>query len=293
MADNSRPEPSRCAPPCRRLRVISVTSGKGGVGKTNIVANLAITLAKMGRKPLIIDADLSLANVDILLGLTPRANINTLLSGEKTIQEVLVDGPCGVKVLPAASGIYELTHLTPEQRISLLTHLDTLEDQFDVVLIDTGAGVASNVMYFNAAAQEIMVVVTPDNTSIADAYALIKILTQNFGEKYFHILLNMVQNQFEATLTFRKLERAASRFLGVSLEYAGFILRDETIRTASNAQKTIAADFPAAPSAQSLRSIAGELLASSVQTGMKGTPQFFWKRLLLEDRETTIQGIRQ
>lgn len=272
-----------------RLRVFSITSGKGGVGKTSIVTNLAVSFAKLGRKVLIIDADLGLANVDLMLGLTPKGNIHTLLSGEHTLDEVLVEGPAGIKVLPASSGIYEVTHLSSEQRIALLSQLDTLEDVFDTVLIDTGAGIASNVMYFNAAAQEIIVVVTPDNTSVADAYALIKVLTQNFGEKYFHILLNMVQNEFEAINTFKKIERAAAKFLNISLDYAGFVVRDDHIRKAANAQKPMVELTPAAPAARSIRYVAESLLSAHGRSSMKGTPQFFWKRLLVEEQSNGFQ----
>ncbi len=284
--------PSGGAQEPQRLRVLSVTSGKGGVGKTSIVTNLAITFAKMGRRVLIIDADLGLANVDILLGLTPRANIHTLLRGEMRVGDVLVEGPSGICVLPAASGIYELTHLSSEQRIALLSQLDELEDRFDTVLIDTGAGIASNVMYFNAAAQEIVVVVTPENTSIADAYALIKVLTRNFGEKHFHILLNMVQNEFEALNTFKKIEKAALRFLDLSLDYSGFILKDENFRKAANAQRALVLEYPAAPASRSMKSVAEGLLAGGRRTWPKGTPQFFWKRLLTEEQDSALQGIQ-
>ncbi len=275
----------------RRLRVFSVTSGKGGVGKTSLVINLAVSFAKAGRKVLVIDADLGLANVDILLGLAPRDNIHALLSGTRTIDEVLADGPHGIRVLPASSGIYELTHLSSEQRIALLSHLDALEDRFDTVLIDTGAGISSNVMYFNAAAQEILVVVTPENTSIADAYALIKVLTQNFGEKHFHVVLNMVQNEFEALNTFKKLERAAARFLEISLSYAGFVVRDEAVRRAANEQKALLSAHPSAAAARSIRFVAEGLLASAPRITIKGTPQFFWKRLLTEERVESLGGV--
>jgi len=268
-----------------------VTSGKGGVGKTSIVINLAVAFSRKGRKVLIIDADVGLANVDIMLGLTPRENIHTLLSGEKTIDEVLVPGPAGIYVLPASSGIYELTHLSSEQRIALLTHLDGLEDRFDTVLIDTGAGISSNVMYFNAAAQEIIVVVTPENTSIADAYALIKVLSTNFGQKHFHVLLNMVSNEFEAINTFRKIERAAERFLNLGLEYAGFIVRDEGIRKSANEQKPLMVVDPAAAAARSVKYVAEGLLANEVRGELKGTPQFFWKRLLVEEQAPAVQGV--
>ncbi|HEY5997142.1 MAG TPA: hypothetical protein VIU29_08965, partial [Candidatus Deferrimicrobiaceae bacterium] len=175
-------------------------------------------------------------------------------------------------------------------RIALLSQIDSLEDRFDTVLIDTGAGIASNVMYFNAAAQEIIVVVTPDNTSVADAYALIKVLTQNFGEKYFHILLNMVQNEFEAINTFKKIERSASKFLNISLDYAGFVVRDDHIRRSENAQKPLVDHTPAAPAARSIRGVAESLLSVRGRGSMKGTPQFFWKRLLVEEQSDRIGG---
>lgn len=284
------PRTSTARPAGNRLRVFSVTSGKGGVGKTSLVINLAVAFSRKGRKVLIIDADLGLANVDILLGLTPRENIHTLLSGEKGIEDVIVQGPAGISVLPASSGIYELTHLSSEQRIALLTHLDGLEDRFDTVLIDTGAGISSNVMYFNAAAQEIIVVVTPDNTSIADAYALIKVLSTSFGQKHFHVLLNMVRNEFEAVNTFRKIEHAAERFLNIGLEYAGFVVRDDGIRKSANEQKPLLLVDPSAAAARSVKFVAEGLIASRGRQELKGTPQFFWKRLLSEEQAPAIQG---
>jgi len=294
MTDLRIPNPrfQNLTPTGTRLRVFSVTSGKGGVGKTSIVINLATAFARKGRKVLIIDADLGLANVDILLGLTPRENIHTLLSGEKTIDEVLVPGPAGISVLPASSGIYELTHLSSEQRIALLTHLDGLEDRFDTVLIDTGAGISSNVMYFNAAAQEIIVVVTPENTSIADAYALIKVLSTHFGQKHFHILLNMVRNEFEAVNTFKKIDRAAERFLNLGLEYAGFIVRDDGIRQAANRQMPLLLADPGSAAARSVRFVADGLLATQARGELRGTPQFFWKRLLVEEQAPAVSGAK-
>jgi flagellar biosynthesis protein FlhG len=292
MTTHRFPETRSPSPPAarNRLRVFSVTSGKGGVGKTSIVINLAVAFARKGRKVLVIDADLGLANVDILLGLTPRENIHALLTGDRTIDEVLVPGPAGIFVLPASSGIYELTHLSSEQRIALLTHLDGLEDRFDTVLIDTGAGISSNVMYFNAAAQEIVVVVTPENTSITDAYALIKVLSTTFGQKHFHVLLNMVRNEFEAMNTFRKIQRAAERFLNIGLDYAGFIVRDEGIRTSANEQRPLVISDPVSAAARSVKFVAEGLLANGVRPELKGTPQFFWKRLLTEEQGPAILG---
>jgi len=289
--DVTQPQTGFADPQARRLRIFSVTSGKGGVGKTNIVGNLAVCLAGVGRQVLIIDADLGLANVDILFGLTPRENIHTLLRGEKTIEEVLAEGPGGIKILPASSGIRELTDLSTEQRIALLSHLDKLENRFDTVLIDTGSGISSNVMYFNAAAQEIIVVVTPDNSSIADACVLINVLSRDFGEKHFHVLLNLVRNEFEAKSTFRMIERAAEKFPSVSLTYIGFVPRDKTVRKANDEQKSLVLLHPAAPASRSIKSVAETLLNSRSRTALKGTPHFFWKRLLMEGRQDALTGI--
>ena len=169
------------------IRVISVTSGKGGVGKTNVVTNLAMALASAGQKVLVWDADLGLANIDVLLGLKPEFNIQHLLNGEKSLREILVEGPGGFKIMPASSGIQELSHLGEGQKVRLLSELDEYDDDLDYLLIDTGAGISSNVMYFNMAAQERIVVVTPEPTSITDAYALIKVMsTPVQSEKICH-----------------------------------------------------------------------------------------------------------
>src|SRR3972149_3890999 len=179
-------------------RVIAVSSGKGGVGKTNSVVNLAIAFSRLGKKVLLLDADLGLGNLDVLLGLAPRYNISHLLSGEKTIGEVLVEGPEGIMILPASSGVHELTNLGAEERIALASHLESLGEGFDILIIDTGAGISNNVLFFNSSAQEIVVVVTPEPTSITDAYALMKVMFQRHGERRFKLLVNTVKSTREA-----------------------------------------------------------------------------------------------
>ena len=185
----ARPVPNR---QLRPVRVLSVTSGKGGVGKTNVVTNLAISLARERQKVLIWDADLGLANIDVLLGLKPAYNIQDLLEGTRTLPEILVEGPLGIRVMPASSGVQELAHLGEGQKVRLLSELDEFDDDLDFLLIDTGAGISANVMYFNLAAQEIIVVVTPEPTSITDAYALIKVMSTRYNQKRFKILPNQV-----------------------------------------------------------------------------------------------------
>ena len=192
--------------PLRWPRVISVGSGKGGVGKTNVVANLAYAFTRLGKKVLVLDADLGLANIDVLLGLTPKFTIQHLLNRQKSIFEVLTPGPGGMSILPASSGVLELVDLEESQKIFLLSELDQVADTVDLLLIDTGAGISSNVLYFNLAAEESIVVVTPEPTSITDAYALIKVLSTKYKKERFTILINSAQNSQEAKEAFKKCE---------------------------------------------------------------------------------------
>jgi len=178
-------------------QVISITSGKGGVGKTSIVANMAILLSSMGRKVLVFDADLGLANIDVMLGLSSKYNINHLLHGDCDINDIMIEGPSGIRIIPASSGIQELSVLSYEQQLAIVNALDNFNDDFDYMLIDTGAGISGNVTYFNSAAQRIIVVVTPEPTSLTDAYALIKVMRTRYNIKRFEIFVNNVLSAYE------------------------------------------------------------------------------------------------
>jgi len=263
------------------IRVISVTSGKGGVGKSSVVANLAQALSQMGQRVLVLDADLGLANLDVILGLNPRYTIDHLLRGERTLEEILVPGPGGFKLLPAASGIPELTELDNSQRLLLLDELDTLKDRFDVLLIDTGAGISSNVMYFNYAAMEKVVLVTNEPTSLTDAYALIKVLTSRYQQKRFKILINASKNANEAGRIFRHLSLVVDQFLGSpSLDYLGWIPFDAQMPAAVRKQKTVLECFPEAAASRQLRKLAKKLLACGEESGIDGDIRFFWQKSL-------------
>jgi len=194
-------------------KVIAITSGKGGVGKTNVVGNLAIACQRMGKRVLIFDADLGLANIDIIFGINPKYNIEDVIKGKKELSQIIVKGPEDVAIIPASSGVQELAHLTEGQKINLLNEFDILNNMFDVLLVDTGAGISSNVIYFNLAAEERMVVVSPEPTSITDAYALIKVMFYQHGTKNFFLLLNMVGDEREAKSVYRNLSRVAARFM--------------------------------------------------------------------------------
>ncbi|MFC1822948.1 MinD/ParA family protein [Thermodesulfobacteriota bacterium] len=264
----------------RGIRVISVTSGKGGVGKTNVVVNMAMALGKLAQRVLILDADLGLANMDVMLGLNPRYTIAHVLNGEKKLEEIMVPVPGGFKLLPAASGIQELTELDSSQRLLLLNELDAVQDMFDVLLIDTGAGISSNVMYFNFAAMEKVVVITNEPTSLTDAYALIKILTSKYRQKRFKILINATRSAAEADRIYRHLTLVVDQFLGSpSLDYLGWIPYDEKIPKAIRKQRTVLQLYPDTPASKSFMKLAEKLLSNAENDVLEGDIRFFWRKL--------------
>lgn len=262
------------------IRVISVTSGKGGVGKSNVVSNLAIALSAQGKKVLLIDADLGLGNLDVLLGLSPVYNLNHVLNGEKSIIDILIDGPAGIKIIPAGSGVQELTSLGQHEKLKLLDELDMLEEQFDIMIVDTEAGISENVTYFTVAAQEIFVVVTPEPTSITDAYALIKLLATRYSEHHFKVLVNMAKDSEDALEVFRKLANVAGRFLDISLDYLGCVVKDDKVVDAVKRQKAVTELFPDSEAAQCFATIAKRVIENKRQGRVKGNIQFFFRRML-------------
>ena len=264
-----------------RMRVISVTSGKGGVGKTTVVANLAQALCNMGKRVLILDADLGLGNMDVMLGLNPRYTISHVLKEEKRLDEVIITAPGGFKLLPAASGIQELTDLDSSQRLFLLNELDSLQDLFDVMLIDTGAGISSNVMYFNFAAMEKVIIVTNEPTSLTDAYAMIKVLTTKYKQKRFKVLVNAVRNNVEADRIYRHLSLVVDKFLdSPSLDYLGWIPYDKMIPKAIRHQRMVLQQYPDTSASKSFIELANRLMSSDDESIFEGDIKFFWRKLL-------------
>jgi flagellar biosynthesis protein FlhG len=266
------------------FRVISVASGKGGVGKTNVVANLAVALRRHGKKVIVLDADLALANIDTLLGLHPRGTLRHVLLGECSISDVLLEGPEGIRIVPAASGFEDLTNLDRGQRLHLLEQIDALEDSFDVLLIDNAAGISPNVLFFTVAAQETMIVTTPEPTSLTDAYALIKVLSKRYAETDFGVLVNMARSESEARRAFQHLARVADRFLNVSLRYEGQVPFDHELREAVRRQSTVLDLAPASPASRAFDFLAERLVAAPTPLRAKGGLQFFFRRLLEGDR---------
>lgn len=225
-------------------RIIAITSGKGGVGKTNIVANLGYALTQMNKKVLIFDADLGLGNLDVLLGLAPKHNISHVAMGMMNISDIAVTGPGNMKILPASSGIESLTRLSDQQKVRLLSSLENMLDSVDIFLIDTGAGISSNVMYFNSNADEIMVVVSPEPTSITDAYALMKVLHLHYSQTYFKLIVNFAQTAKKADELYRQLRMVTDKFLDITLEYTGYVLADEEVKKGIRLQKMVSEVCP-------------------------------------------------
>lgn len=235
---------------------ISVTSGKGGVGKTNIVVNLASLLASIDRRVLVMDCDLGLANIDILLGIAPEKNLYDVVRGDVSIEEVVVKTEAGFDLLPAASGVAEMVNIAPEQQFKLVSGFSDLFHNYEFILLDTGAGIASTVIRFNLTAQENIIVLTPEPTSITDAYALMKILkSKSEGTPTFHLLTNMVKDAKEGREVYSNLARVAKQFLKVETDYLGHIVDDQAVRRSVAGQKAFARAFPKAPATRCLKEI--------------------------------------
>ncbi|WP_321367238.1 MinD/ParA family protein [uncultured Desulfuromusa sp.] len=261
-------------------RVLSITSGKGGVGKTAVVSNIAVTLAKQGKKVLVIDADLGLANIDVVLGLSPEYNLNHFFNGERSLEEVMVEGPYGLKILPAGSGVQQYTRLDSQLKMRLIDSLDALEEHFDVVLIDTEAGISDNVTYFNVAAQDILVVTTPEPTAITDAYALMKLLSTQYHQKRFLLAVNSVRNADEGLDVFEKLTMVSGRYLDIFLDYLGCIPFDRKMHESVRQQQVMVDLYPENKVSQSFLTLADNLIDAQVDNQAQGTLQFFWKQFL-------------
>lgn len=264
----------------RLIKVIAVTGGKGGVGKTNITLNTAVAMAKQGQRVLVLDADLGLANVDVMLGLRVDKNLSHVLSGECTLDEVLVTGPHGVKIAPATSGSQSMTELTPTQHAGLIRAFSELKAPIDVLIVDTAAGISDMVLSFSRAAQDILVVVCDEPTSLTDAYALIKILNREHGVFKFKVVANMVRNVREGQELFKKLSKVTGRFLDVALELVATVPFDENIRKAVRKQTPIVDAFPASPAAVAITELGVKAGQWPIPNQPGGHLEFFLEQLL-------------
>jgi flagellar biosynthesis protein FlhG len=265
------------------LRVVAVSSGKGGVGKTNLTANLAVALGREGLRVCLLDADLGLANVDVVFGLSPRLSLLDVLHGAHSLADVVVDGPAGIRIIPAASGVEALTALSPAERLRLLDEVDGLSDAVDVLLVDTAAGISQNVLYFTAAATDALIVITPEPTALTDAYALMKVLAARHGRREFLVAVNMATGASDAEAAFKRLARVAERFLGVRVEYQGYVPYDDAVPRAVRTQVPVVVGAPHTPASLAFADLARRL-AGRPATGPTGGVQFFFRQLLQEAR---------
>lgn len=262
------------------VKVIAVTGGKGGVGKTSVAVNLATALAHAGRRVMLLDGDLGLANVDILLGLASRYTLAHLIAGERTLEEIIVEAPQGFSVVPGASGVARLANLSAAEHLAVVQAFSSLGAALDCLIVDTAAGIAHGVLQFSQAAQQVLVVVCDEPASLTDAYALIKVLSRDHGVDRFRVLVNMSRGPGEGGQVFRKLERVATRFLDVVLDFVGEIPDDDYFRRAIREQRPVLDAYPSSPSARALKILATRADKWPVASGPRGNLEFFLERLM-------------
>ncbi|HET7754238.1 MAG TPA: MinD/ParA family protein [Anaeromyxobacteraceae bacterium] len=266
------------------LRVISVTSGKGGVGKTNIACNLATLAARGGRRVLLLDADLGLANADIVLGIAPHHHLGHLLDGSVPLDDILAEGPNGLRIIAASTGVQELTRLGDAQKLRLLEALEEIQDRFDLVVVDCGAGIGDNVLFFAGSAQETLLVVSPEPTALTDAYATVKVLSQQAGVESFAVVVNPVPTEAHGREVFSKLTRVTERFLQAKVRFAGWIPRDENLQRALMAQRPMVELFPRSPASRAVTLLLSNLVDRAPPASLQGGLRFLWERV---QREST------
>ncbi|KAB8027728.1 MinD/ParA family protein [Fluviispira multicolorata] len=260
--------------------VIAISGGKGGVGKTLTTANLGLCMARLGMRTLLIDGDFGLANLDVILNLRPKFTLDDVLCGERHLKEIIMTGPEGVRIIPSSSGVMKVPELDKLQKLVLLDQIEALDEEFDVVIIDTPAGVSKNVQYWTTSAAEVIMVVTPEPTSLADCYASIKILAQVTLENSFKLIVNMAQNDLEAKRIYEKISSLADEYLQVRVEYLGFIPFDESVRASVRERVPYVQRYPFSLASQGLRDISRQIVTQSNVGQLKGTMQFFWRRMI-------------
>ena len=261
------------------VQVIAVTGGKGGVGKTSVSVNLATALAAR-KRVVLLDGDLGLANADVFLGLSPRYTLAHVISGERTLDEVLIQAPQGFQVVPAASGAADLATMGAAEHLGLVRAFSSLAAQVEVLIIDTAAGIAQGVLQFAQAAQQILVVICDEPASLTDGYALIKVLSRNHGVGRFRVLANRVRGTGAGRELFDRFERVTTRFLDVVLEFAGEIPEDEYLHRSVREQRPVCDAYPASSAARAFRKLADAADKWPVPPGPRGNIEFFVERLV-------------
>ena len=266
------------------VQVIAVTSGKGGVGKTVVAVNLSLALAELGKRVVLLEADLGLSNIGVLLGLNPKYTLADLMEGRCELSEVLMRGPGGVLIAHAASGDHHLTHLLPAQYAGLIQVFSDIADTLDVLVIDTASGIGESVVSFVRAAREVLLVVCDEPTSITNAYALIKLLNRDCGISRFRVLANMQHTPLDGQRLFAKLMKITDSFLSVTLQYVGAIPYDPDVRKAAHMQRAVYRSFPRSKSAKAFKSIAQKIDVWPISNSPRGHIEFFIEELVSNSR---------
>ena len=264
----------------RPVQVIAVSGGKGGVGKSNISVNLSIALAELRRRVVLLDADLGLANVDVLLGVRAVHTLADVLAGTHSLNDVLVTGPAGMKIVPASSGVQRMAELSAAEHAGLINAFNDLSDQVDILVIDTAAGISDTVVSFVRAANEVLIVVCDEPSSITDSYALIKLLNKEYGMQRFRVVANMTRTPQEGINMFNKLNTVCERFLDVTLQFVGQIPFDENVRKAVQKQKALLEFAPTSKAAVAIRALAQVVDKWPLPNSPTGRLEFFVERLL-------------
>jgi flagellar biosynthesis protein FlhG len=264
----------------RPVKVLAVTGGKGGVGKTTVSANLAVSIAAQGRDVMLVDADLGLANVDVLLGLHTRFHLGHVMSGQCALEDAIVTGPHGLQVVPAASGVKRMANLSAAEHAGLIRAFSDLYHRVDVLVVDTAAGLHDSVVTFTQAAHHVLVVVCDEPASITDAYALMKVLSREHGVRRFQVLANQTRKPSEGPDLFQKIQKVCDRFLSVALEYAGSVPYDDYLRRAVQRQTAVVDAYPRSISSVALKNLALKADKWSVPEGARGHLEFFVERMV-------------
>ena len=262
------------------VKVIAVTAGKGGVGKSNVSVNLAVALAQLNKNVLLLDADLGLANVDIMLGLNTKYNLSHVVAGFCQLTDIMLPGPSGIRIIPAASGTEYMTQLSPLAHAGIIDSFNELREEIDYMIIDTAAGISDTVLSFARSSQELIVIVCDEPTSLTDAYALIKIMSKRFEWTHFHILVNMVRTAREGRDLFNKLYQVAEQFLDVRLNYLGAIPFDERVHDAVKKQEPVLIAYPDSEVSKVFLQLADTVDDWPYKQTLGGNTSFFLERLV-------------
>ncbi|MGN0345544.1 MAG: MinD/ParA family protein [Lachnospiraceae bacterium] len=248
-----------------QARVLTITSGKGGVGKSNTAVNLAVQLSKLGKKVIIFDADIGLANVEVMFGAIPKYNLSDVLYKGMSMSDVITKGPMDIGFISGGSGVVGLNNLTRDQIVSVVQRLSELDSMADIIIIDTGAGISDSVMEFVIASPEILLITTPEPSSLTDSYSLIKTLYRNLDFNYKETVINVIANRVNSAAdgqaVYDKLSSVVSQFLNWNVNYLGLVPQDTNIEKAVRQQQVVSLYDPNAPSAQAFAKIAESLLS--------------------------------